>query len=175
MFQAAHPEAEPGNRVVDLYSGHIHQHLAPKPSDNHYDNYIKQLDGVLQMAQGNVTCIHTVSDASAPSKGELQVSLAFLVFRVQAKIAHIIMTEGRATAPNMELMVLKISVATALVAGCSSLVCFMDSMSAMLDLVDPSPHSGQGSSLAACYALRQWFMGDVAQVLHLWHVPYKQE
>jgi len=42
-------------------------------------------------------------------------------------------------------MALEMSMATALAAGCASLVCFTDSMAMMLDLVDPSPHSGQGS------------------------------
>jgi len=85
------------------------------------------------------------------------------------------MAGGQATAPNAELMVLEVSMATALVVGCTSLVCFTDSMSAMSDLVDPSPHSGQGSSLAACSTLRCWFEANAAHVFHLWHVPSKQE
>jgi len=72
-------------------------------------------------------------------------------------------------------MVLEMSVATALAAGCSSLVCFMYSMVAMANLVDPSPHLGQGSSLVACAALQKWFTEDHQCTLHLWHVPSKEE
>ena len=42
-------------------------------------------------------------------------------------------------------------------------------------MVDPSPHSGQASSLAACTALRKWLTTDHRRVLHLWHVPSKEE
>jgi len=69
---------------------------------------------------------------------------------------------------------IRVGVATALAAGCTSLVCFMDSMLVMSDLVDLSPHSGQGSSLAACAALHGWFSTDAAHTLHLWHVPSKE-
>jgi len=64
---------------------------------------------------------------------------------------------------------------TALAAGCSSLVCFTDSMMAMTNLVDPSPHSSQVSSLVACTALRKWLSDDHMCCLHLWHVPSKEE
>ena len=64
------------------------------------------------------------------------------------------------TAPNAELMALEMGILTALVVGCSSLVCFTDSTLAMSDLVDPSPHSGQVSSLAACSALCVWLAQD---------------
>ena len=63
-------------------------------------------------------------------------------------------------ASNVELMALEMSIATTLVVGCSTLMCFMDSTMAMDTLVDPSPHSGQGSSLAACMALQCWFLED---------------
>ena len=119
--------------------------------------------------------IHTASDASAPTRGALQASLASLVFWGEAKIAHIVAAGGRALAPNMELMALEMSIATALVAGCSFLTCFMDSTVAMADIMDPSPHSGQASSLAACTALRHWFLGDHHCILHLWHVSSKEE
>ena len=98
-----------------------------------------------------------------------------LVFWGGVKIAHIVVTGGRATTPNAKLMALEMSVATALVVGCSSLVCFMDSTTAMTNLVDPSPHSGQSSSLAACTALHRWFLEDHWQTLHLWHIPSKEE
>jgi len=92
-----------------------------------------------------------------------------------AKIAHIVVAGGRATAPNAELMALEMSVATALMAGCSSLVYFMDSTVTMSDLVDLSPHSSQGSSLAVCNALRGWFSADPTHVFHLWHISSKEE
>jgi len=76
------------------------------------------------------------------------------------KIAHIVVAGGQATAPNAELMALEMGISTVLAAGCSSLVCFTDSMVAMADLVDPSPHSGQVSSLAVCSALHGWLTGD---------------
>jgi len=76
---------------------------------------------------------------------------------------------------NAELMVLEMGIATAVAAGCSSLVCFMDSTMAMTDLLDPSPHFGQASSLAACSILHKWFTDYHRQCLHLWHVPSKEE
>ena len=79
------------------------------------------------------------------------------------------------TAPNAELMALELGISTALVVGCSSLVCFTDSMVAMADLVDLTPHSGQVSSLAACTALCKWFTEDHQHTLHLWHVLSKKE
>ena len=82
---------------------------------------------------------------------------------------------GQVTALNAELMALEMSIAMALAVGCSSLVCFTDSTVAMADLVDPSPYSGQGFSLAACLALWRWFLGDHCCVLHLWHVPSKEK
>ena len=97
--------------------------------------------------------IHISSDASTPTKRALQASLAALVFWGGNKIAHIIAAGGQATAPNAELMALEMGVLTTLAVGCSSLVCFMDSTLAMADLVDPTLHSGQVSSLAACTAL----------------------
>ena len=136
-------------------------------SDDWYGDYIKQLDGALNMAKNDATCIYTVSDASAPSKGNLQVSLASLVFWGTTKTAHIVAAGGHTTAPNVELMALELSVATALAVGCLTLVCFTDSTMAMMDLVDPSPHSSQGSSLAACSALWHWFTKDQGWTLHL--------
>ena len=50
MFQALHPEAEPRNRVVDLFFAYIVHHLTPRMSDDQYGDYIKQLDGVLSTA-----------------------------------------------------------------------------------------------------------------------------
>jgi len=129
-------------------------------SDDQYGDYIKQLDTALNAAQGDAMCVYTTSDASALTKGALQVSLVSLVFQRGAKIAHIVAVGGWVMAPNAELMVLELSIATALVVGCSSLMCFMDSTSAMMDLVDPSPHLGQGSSLAVCTALHRWFTVD---------------
>ena len=120
-------------------------------------------------------CVHVSSDASAPTKGALQASLATLVFRGGNKIAHIVAVGGRATAPNAELMALEMGVSTALAVGCSSLVCFTDSTLAMSDLVDPSLHSGWVSSLAACSALHAWLAQDQRCALHLWHVPSREE
>ena len=104
--------------------------------------------------------VHVSSDASAPTKGAFQASLAALVFRGGDKIAHIVTAGGRVTAPNVELMALEMGVSTALAAGCTSLVCFTDTTMAMTDLLDPTLHSGQVSSLAACGALRKWFTED---------------
>jgi len=146
MFQALHPEVELGNRVVDVFPSHIIHHLAPKMSDDWYSDYVKQLDGVLLAVKSDVSCIFTVSDVSAPTKGNLQASLASLVFRGSTKVAHIMVVGGWVMAPNVELMALEMSNATALVAGCLTLVCFMDSTSAMSELVDPSPHSRPGCS-----------------------------
>jgi len=86
-------------------------------------------------------------------KWAFQASLAALVFWGNAKIAHIVAVGGWVTAPNTKLMALEMAISTALVAGCSSLVCFMDSMVAMADLMDLSPHLGQVSSLVVCSAL----------------------
>ena len=153
MFQVLHPEMEPGNKIVDIFPDHIVWHLAPKISDDQYGNYIKQVDGALTLAKWDVACVHTMSDMSVSSKGAFQASLAALVFQGNAKVAGIVAAGGWATAPNAELMALKLSISTALAAGCSSLVCFTDSTTAMADLVDLSPHSGQGSSLVVCTAL----------------------
>ena len=119
-------------------------------------------------------CVYTASDASAPMKGVFQASLVALVFQGAARIAHIVAAGGWATTPNAELMALEMSIATAIVAGCSLLVCFVDSTVAMADLVDPSPHSAQGSS-PACLALQRWFTNNHQHTLHLWHVPSKEE
>ena len=129
-------------------------------SDDRYGDYIKQLDATLMVARRDVDCIHISSDALAPTKGAYQASLATLVFRGGNKIAHIVAAGGRAMAPNAELMALEMGILTALAAGCSSVVCLTDSMMAITDLVDPSPHSGQASSLAACSALRKWLSDD---------------
>jgi len=174
-FQALHPEVEPGNRILDLFPNCIIQHLAPKMSNDCYGDYVKQLDMALASARRDVDCVHTLSDASAPTRGALQASLAALVFWGDTKIAHIVVAGGQATAPNAELMALEMCISTALVVGCTSLVCFTDSTVAMADLVDPSPHSGQVSSLAACTSLQKWFVEDHHRTLHLWHVPSKEE
>jgi len=76
------------------------------------------------------------------------------------EIVHIVMAGGQATAPNAELMALEMGIATAVAAGCSSLVCFTDSTTVMNNVLDPSPHSGQVSSLAACTTLCRWLMED---------------
>ena len=144
-------------------------------SDDWYGDYIKQLGGALASARRDVDCIHISSHASTPTKGALQALLAALVFQGGVKIAHIVVAGGRATTPNAELMALEMGISTTLAVGCSSLVCFMDSMVAMSNLVDLSPHSGQVSSLAACMALRGWFTGDHCCTIHLWHVPSKEE
>jgi len=82
---------------------------------------------------------------------------------------------GQVTAPNAELMALEMGIATVVAAGCSSLICFTDSTMAMKDVLNPSLHSGQGSSLAACTTLQKWFEQDHHQRLHMWHVPSKKE
>jgi len=175
MFQALHPEMEPGDRLLDIFPDCIVHHLSPWMSDDKYGDYVKQLDATLAVARQDVDCIHILSDASAPTKGAFQASLTTLVFWGGNKIAHIVVAGGQAMAPNVELMALEMGISTALVAGCLSLVCFMDSMAAMANLVDPSPHSGQASSLAACIALRKWLSEDLRCCLHLWHVPSKEE
>ena len=86
--------------------------------------------------------------------------MAALVFQGETKIAHIVAAGGQVTTPNAELIALEMGIATAVVAGCSSLVCFMDSTTAMTDVLDPSLHSGQVSSLAACSTLWKWFEED---------------
>ena len=143
-----------------MFPDRIICHLSPRMSDDRYGDYVKQLDSALTAARQDVDCVHISSDASAPTKGVFQASLATLVFRGGNKIAHIVAAGGRATAPNAELMALEMGISTALAAGCSSLVYFTDSTLAMTDLVDPSPHSGQASSLAACSALRAWLAQD---------------
>jgi len=75
--------------------------------DDRYGDYIKQLDVALVIVQQDVNCVYTVSDASALTKGALQASLA-LVYQGRAKIAHVVVAGGRATAPNAELMALEI-------------------------------------------------------------------
>jgi len=108
-------------------------------------------------------------------KRAFQASLTTLVFRGGNKIAHIVVVGGQAMAPNAEPMALEMGILTALAVGCSSLVCFTDSMMVMANLVDPSPHSGQASSLAACTVLCKWLSEDHRRCLHLWHVPSKEE
>ena len=152
---------QPSNRVLDIFQDRISHHLAPKMSDDRYGDYVKQLDATLAVARQDMDCIHVLSDASAPMKGALQVSLATLVFQGGTKVAHIVAVGGRATTPNAELMALEMSMATALVAGCSLLVCFTDSTTAMMDILDPTPHSGQASSLVACSRLWGWFEQDL--------------
>jgi len=51
MFQASHPETQPGNRVLDIFQDRISRHLAPKMSNDRYGDYIKQLDVALTMAR----------------------------------------------------------------------------------------------------------------------------
>jgi len=70
------------------------------------------------MAKHDAMSIYTALDASAPTKGALQVSLVALVFQGDAKITHIVAAGGQAIAPNAELMVLEMSIVIALVAGC---------------------------------------------------------
>ena len=76
-------------------------------------DYIKQLDEALATVWGDTMCIHTASNALAPTKGALQASLASLVFQGNTKIAHIVAMGGQAMAPNAELMALEMSIATA--------------------------------------------------------------
>jgi len=85
---------ELGNRVLDHFPDHIVQHLALKMSDNQYGDYIKQLDVALLSARQDVDCVHTSSDASAPTKGAFQALLAALVFWGEARIAHIVAVGG---------------------------------------------------------------------------------
>jgi len=117
-FHVLHPEGEPGNRVVDLYLHHIVHHLSPWISDNHYDDYIKGLDAVLDTIHADMLCIYMASDASTPPKGDLQAMLASLVFWGRTKVAHIVAVGGQAMAPNAELMMLEMLVATVIAAGC---------------------------------------------------------
>jgi len=105
-------------------------------------------------------CVHISSDASTPTKGAFQASLVALVFRGGTKIPHIVVAGGQATVPNAELMALEMGISTAVVVGCSLLVCFMDSTTAMTDVLDPSLHSSQISSLAVCSTLQKWFNQD---------------
>jgi len=175
LFQALHPETQLGNHILDIFPDHIVRHLAPKMTDDSYGDYIKQLDAALALARQDMDAVHISSDASAPTKGAWQASLAALVFQGGTKMAHIVAVGGRATAPNAELMALEMGISMALSAGCSSLVCFMDSTMAMANLVDPTLHSRQVSSLAACMALHKWFLDDRRCILHLWHIPSREE
>jgi len=50
-FQASHPEVQPGNRLLDIFLEHMVWHLAPKMSDDHYGDYVKQLDAALAVAK----------------------------------------------------------------------------------------------------------------------------
>ena len=51
MFQALHPETEPGNRLLDIFPDHIIHHLSPRMSDDRYGDYVKQLDAALTVAR----------------------------------------------------------------------------------------------------------------------------
>jgi len=74
-------------RIFDGVALTIIRHLAPKPSDDQYDRYVKGLDNVLNVAWLDAMCVNTASDTSALTKGELQAALASLFFWGQAKIA----------------------------------------------------------------------------------------
>ena len=56
-FQALHPEGELGNRILVVFPDWIIQHLTPKMSDDHYGDYVKQLDSALNSARQDVDCI----------------------------------------------------------------------------------------------------------------------
>ena len=51
VFQALHPEMQPGNRVLDIFPDRIVRHLSLRMSDDRYGDYVKQLDAALASAR----------------------------------------------------------------------------------------------------------------------------
>ena len=95
-FQALHPEGELGNWLVDLFPQCIVWHLALRPSDDRYEDYVKNLDRVLHAVHVDPVGIYMAPDASAPTKVAVQAVLASLVYRGNTKV-HIVVAGGRAT------------------------------------------------------------------------------
>jgi Reverse transcriptase-like len=104
-------------------------------------------------------------------EANLQAVACALVFRQGVQVKHVVTAAGKRTPEEVECFSLQIGISAALSQGCSWLVVFSDSASAVETLLDPDLRSGQVFSLDACKAVCPWFAEDEAHTLTLWHVP----
>jgi len=165
------PKGEPGNRLVDVFPKWLLPHLAPQPSDDRYDNYIKSLDRVLDIVHGDLEGIYMVSDASTSTKGAVQAALASWFSGVIPRW-H---TLGAGPLPPMQNWwpwSWQFPPPWWWVGMLHGLNLCHGGTGWSLSVLR---NSGQDSSLAACAVQCRWFKWGPLVTVHLWHVPSRAE
>jgi hypothetical protein len=149
-FDPYGPDSALGSQVLDLFFSHVMVWRFLSSSDEDAAAFRSELDGVWPVACVDPTCIIVSVDASVLMKANLQVVACALVFWQGVQVDHIVMAARKCTPDEVEHFSLQIGISAALLHGCSWLVVFSDSISAIKTLFDPVPRSGQVFSLDAC-------------------------
>jgi Reverse transcriptase (RNA-dependent DNA polymerase)/Reverse transcriptase-like len=159
------PDSAPGSRVLDVFPSRVIVRWSLSSSDEDAAAFRTELDGAWAAACVDPTCTVVSADASVPVEANLQAVACALVFWQGMQVRRVVTAAGKCTPEEVECFSLQIGISAALSQGCSQLVVFSDSASAVETLLDPVPHSGQVFSLDACKAVRPWLAGDEACTL----------
>jgi Reverse transcriptase-like len=164
-------DSAPGSQVLDLFPSHVVVWWSLSSSDEDAAAFRSELDGAWAVACTDPTCVVISVDALVPMEANLQVVACALVFQQGVQVSRVVTAAGKRTPDEVEHFSLQIGISAALSQGCSRLVVFSDSTSAVEILLYPVPCLGQVFSLDASKAIRPWFAEDEAHTLTLWHIP----
>src|ERR1700742_1662658 len=176
-FSAVDAERSPGSRLLDQFPDRVSFDLKVLSSDEDSANQLRMADGIIGMCNGaNGDRMAAVCcDGSLPT-GRFQAVAAFGVLRNGDWTAREIVSLGRASALDAELIAIELGIKAALLDAppdLKQLVVFSDSVKAICLAADPSIHSSQQKSLNIASRLHAWFgYGDDRKILFV-HVSQR--
>ncbi|KJA16514.1 hypothetical protein HYPSUDRAFT_207003 [Hypholoma sublateritium FD-334 SS-4] len=197
-FAPCAPEAQPGQRLLDLFPArtvfHLHsEYPEPEPGtppdttdlavyhvwlyENVVEGTIKaHLNSIHNEAHAEPNTVYSATNASVPAEKKYQALVGFALLQGDKWIDSACYASGKVLAPEAELSAIRFAVVwTTQVPGCNHIVIFMDHITSAKKALDPSVHSGQGHSLAVCHLLLVWFNANLLSTLEFYDCPSKAE
>ena len=158
-FAPLHPEACPGNRVLDMFADRINMRLShPARSSPDFPTWIQDLKLRIEREASSPHTTLCFSDGSYSPHNGKRAGCASLIIPpkplppIVRKLAC-----GQATAFDAEIMGLTIALHHAtLIEDSSDIILYADNEAALKALLNPSVHPSQMCSILACQRLRAW-------------------
>jgi hypothetical protein len=170
VFEPLCPELALGKQFLDYFSEWVIFFKKPqgiKPED-WTDTLNKAVDRACQLTDH----VSVFLDAFSTKKDCLQAALAAFIEWCGLDLVRIKHPASRATAPNVELFAIYLSLLKCLwLENVETILGFTDSMASAHASVDPSTHSGQLHSLAVIWALIPWLEANPLHQVQFWYVP----
>jgi len=173
-IQPCAPENQPGQRLKDLFPDRIklEKYGGKKGDDTAMGSWNTVLNLIHRTAEAEADTVICGTDASVPLTTRAQAASAAIGTRAGTEIFRSRWMAGKVLSADAELFAIRIAVVQAVSQpNCSRIVLFTDSMASADKATNPSPHSGQGHSLAVCRALAAWFEGHSDRKIMFVQVP----